>query len=127
MTPAERTVLEMERGRIIGERKQRNSDLDRFVLGKKVAINVALPGHAFYEDKGQVNLFYVEGMCVGRQNIIDDDYPSELVMAKIQLAVSATVGYEGVPSAQTIDPETRSRRDEYRDRYLGQWRDHGQK
>lgn len=120
---SERTALEIERGRIIGERKKRESDLTRLVEGKKVKIMCALHGHAYYEPHGCVNIFYVEGVDIGHQNIVEDDYPSEAVMAVIGLAVGATVGYEGVPSAQTIDPAVRSRRDEYRDRYLGQWRD----
>lgn len=123
MTPAERTAFELERGRIIGGRAKRESDLARLVQGKKVKVMVALSGHAYYEPTGQVNIFYVEGVEVAHQNIIADDYPSEPVMAVIQLAVSATVGYEGIPSEETIDPAVRARRNEYRDRYLGQWRD----
>lgn len=114
MSVSERTLLEMERGRIIAQRKQRESDLSRLVEGKKVKIMVAMPGHAYWEDRGRVNLFYVDDVQIGHQNEMDDDYPSELIMATIQLAVSATVGYEGVPSATTIDPDTRARRDEYR-------------
>lgn len=123
MTPTERTATEMERGRIIGERKKREDDLARLVQGKKVQIMVALPGHAYYQPKGRVNIFRVDGVEIAHQNEIDDDYPSEPVMAIIQLAVSATVGYDGVPSAETIDPTVRARRNEYRDKYLGQWRD----
>lgn len=124
MRPEERTALEMERGRIIGERRRRESDLHRLIEGKKVTVNVCLPGHVNYEPQGQVNIYYVEGVAVGHQNIIDDDFPREALMATIQLAVSATVGYDGVPSAETIDPAIRAQRDLYRDRHVGQWREH---
>lgn len=114
MPVSEQTRIEMERGRIIAERRKRESDLSRLVEGKKVKIMVALPGHAYYETRGRVNIFKVEDVEVCHQNEMADDYPSEFTMAALQLAVSATVGYEGVPSAETIDPETRARRDEYR-------------
>jgi hypothetical protein len=104
----------MERGRNIAERAKRHSDLHRLQEGKKVKVMVALPGHAYYEPTGRVNLFYVEDVQVAHQNELADDYPSEPVMAMIQLAVSATVGYEGVPDVSTISPEERERRDRYR-------------
>lgn len=114
MTVSEQTRLEMERGRVIAQRKQRESDLGRLKEGMKVRVTCALPGHAYYEGRGRVNIFYVADVEVCHQNEMDDDYPNEFVMASLQLAVSATVGYDGVPSAETIDPETRARRDAYR-------------
>lgn len=119
MTVSERTQLEMERGRVIADRARRESDLNRLVKGKKVKIMVALPGHAYYEPNGRVNLFFVEKVLVAHQNLQEDDYPNEVVMATIQLAVSATVGYDGVPSGTTIDPALRAARDEYRNQ-MGQ-------
>lgn len=116
---SEQTRIEMERGRVIAERKKRESDLSRLKEGKKVKIMVAIHGHAYYESRGRVNIFYVEDVEVCHQNEMDDDYPNEFVMAMIQLAVSATVGYDGVPSAETIDPADRARRDAYRMR-MGQ-------
>ena len=125
---SERTRLEIERGRVIAGRAKRHSDLDRYVAGKKISVMVALPGHALYEPKGRVNLFYLYGKTkdvalIAHQNIIDDDYPSEAVMSAIALVVGATLGTEGIPDAQTIDPITRARRNEYRDKHLGHWRD----
>lgn len=117
------TNLEMERGRIIAGRAQRLSDLDRLVKGQKVKINVALHGHPYYKDASQVNIFYVDGVEVGHEAIRNGDYPSEPLMAKILLAVNATVGTEGIPSAQTIDPEVRRRRDEYKKNSLINWSD----
>lgn len=119
MTVSERTQLEMERGRVIADRARRESDLNRLVEGKKVKVMVALPGHAYYEPHGRVNLFYVEKVLVAHQNLQEDDYPNEVVMATIQLAVSATVGYDGVPSGTTIDPALRAARDKYRNQ-MGQ-------
>lgn len=113
---SERTRIEMERGRVIAERKKRESDLSRLKEGKKVKIMVAIHGHAYYEPRGQVNIFYVEDVEVCHQNVADDDYPNEFVMATIQLAVSATVGYDGVPNEETIDPVVRAQRDAYRNR-----------
>lgn len=121
-----KTNLEIERGRIIAGRAQRNSDLDRLVRGKKVKIMVALPRHPYYGDglrSGRHNIFYVDGVEVGHENEHEDDYPSEPLMAKILLAVNATVGTEGIPSEQTIDPETRRRRDEYKKNHLVNWSD----
>lgn len=84
---------------------------------------VALPGHQFYEPTGRVNLFEVGGVRVAHQNEAADDYPSEVVMATIQLAVGSTVGYEGVPSSSTIDEATRARRNEYRRRIGAHYED----
>lgn len=123
MTLDERREMEMDRGRIIAGRAKRETDLSRLVEGKKVEVFCALPGHEHYQDHGRVNLFKVDGVIVAAQNIVDDDYPNETVMATLMLAVSATVGYDGVPSAETISKEERNRRNEYRDRYLGHWRD----
>ena len=113
-----RTEIEMERGRIIAERAKRQSDLSRYVEGKKVKVMVALPGHLHYEPHGRVNLFYVADAFLGHENEMTDDYPSEGLMARIALAVAATVGFEGIPSATTLDAETRARRNAYRDQYL---------
>lgn len=113
-THEERLAQEMQRGQQIAQRAQRESDLQRFIAAKKVKVMVALPGHALYERTGRVNLFEVDGVRVASQNEQEDDYPSVTVMAFIQMAVSATVGYDGIQDAQTIDPETRRRRDEYR-------------
>lgn len=111
----EKTKLECERGRIISERAKRQSDLSRYVEGKKVKVMVALAGHVKWEDRGRVNLFYVDDVFVGSQQEADDDYPCEALMATIALAVGATVGFEGIPSSTTIDVETRKRRDKYRE------------
>lgn len=100
---------------MIAQRAKRHSDLDRYVAGKKVSVMVALLGHPQYEGHGRVNLFYVDGVKVASQNISDDDYPSEAVMATIALSVAATVGTDGIPSGVTIDTETRDRRNQYRD------------
>jgi len=118
-----RTEIEMERGRIISERAKRQRDLSRFIEGKKVKVEIADKRHEPYQPHGRVNLFYVQGVCIGHENEANDDYPSEGLMARIQLAVAATVGYEGIPSASTIDEETRQRRNVYRDTYLpnGRW------
>lgn len=120
---ATRRDLEMERGRHIAGRAKRQTDLARYIQGMKVKIMVAMPGHAFYENKGRVNLFYVDEVCVAHQNEMDDDYPSEGVMAVLALSVGATVGFEGIPPAETLDAQIRARRNEYRDRHLGHWRD----
>jgi hypothetical protein len=114
----ERRKQEVERGRLVAARAQRASDLDRYVAGKKVKIMVALPGHPYYVAfaPARVNIFYVDGIDIGHENVAADNYPSEALMAKIALAVGATVGMDGIPSAQTIDPEVRRRRDEYRNR-----------
>lgn len=117
----ERTKLEMERGRIIAERAKRQSDLSRYIEGKKVKVQCALPGHPYYEPHGRVNIFYVDNVDIAHQNEDADDYPSETVMAKVALAVGATVGMEGIPSATKIDEATTKRRDEYR-KHLGAWR-----
>lgn len=110
-----KTEIEMERGRIIAERAKRQDDLDRYVAGKKVAIMVALPGHRHYDQTAaRVNIIYVDDVEIGHENIAADDYPSEALMAKIALAVGATIGFEGIPSNSTIDDETRRRRDAYR-------------
>lgn len=110
-----RTEVEMERGRRIAERAKRQSDLSRFIKGKKVRVMVAMPGHPCYEPQGRVNLFYVDDVLIGHENEMSDEYPSETLMAKIQLSVGATVGYDGIPSATTIDEDTRHRRNVYRD------------
>jgi hypothetical protein len=93
----------MDRGRQIATAARRRSDLQRLVDAKKVKVMVALPGHPFYDRReGQMNLFYVDGVQVASQNDREADYPSEFVMATLQLAVSATVGYDGVaPPVQT--------------------------
>lgn len=106
----------MERGRIIAQRAKRQSDLSRYIEGKKVSIMVALVGHQFWEDHGRVNLFYVDSVQIGHENEDADDYPSEGLMAVIAMAVSATVGFDGIPNAETLDAETRARRNVYRDR-----------
>lgn len=117
MTPREtQRQLEMDRGRQIAQRAKRQSDLSRLIEGKKVQVMCAMPGHMHYEDHGRVNLFDVAGVRVAHQNEADDDYPSEVVMAMIGIAVAATVGLEGVPSSTTIDESTRKRRNEYRER-----------
>lgn len=121
-----RTALELERGRIIAQRAQRQRDLTRYEKGGKVKVMVAMNGHENYEPRGQVNLFYVAGVKVAHQNIIDDDYPSEGVMAFIALAVGVTVGTEGIPPVMDDSPDAaaaRERRNAYRDKYLGQWRE----
>lgn len=111
-----RRKQEMERGRIIAGRAKRQSDLSRYIEGKKVKVMVALPGHPYYEPHGRVDIFYVDNVEIGHENQDSDEYPSETVMAKIALAVGATVGFDGIPSSTTIDPATRKRRDEYRAR-----------
>lgn len=96
--PSRQTLVEMERGRIIAQRAKRHDDLRRLIAGKKVKVMVVLPGHPDYIPSGSVCRFYVDGVCVGHQNEREDDYPGELLMATIHLAISATVGYAGVPS-----------------------------
>lgn len=125
-----RTELEQSRGRQIAGRAKRESDLQRYIQGGKIRVMVALPGHEHYEDKGRVNLFYLnDGDADGtqpllaHQNMMADDYPSEVVVATIAMVVGATIGTEGIPAAETIDPEVRARRNQYRDRHLGLWRD----
>jgi len=127
---SEQTRQELERGRVIAGRAKRNSDLDRYVAGKKIKVMCAMPGHPLWENRGRVNLFYLnDGDADGtqpmlaHQNIMDDDYPSEAVMATIAMVVGATIGTEGIPGAETIDKETRERRNVYRDQHLGLWRD----
>lgn len=118
--------MELERGRIIAQRARRMRDMDRYVAGKKVQINVALPGHPLYAP-GCVNMFYVGGVMVAHQNILEDDYPSEGVMAVVAVAVATSVGVEGIPPVMDDSPEAvaaRERRTLYRDMYLGQWREH---
>lgn len=99
---------------MIAGRAKRQQDLSRLIEGKKVEVMLAIKGHELWADYGQVNLFYVDKVFVGHGNVADDEYPDETTMAKIYLAVSATVGFEGVPSATVIDDETRARRDAYR-------------
>jgi hypothetical protein len=118
MRPEERTALELERGRIIAERKQRESDLSRLIKAKKVKFEASND-----PDHPPTQVFYVAGVEVGRQNLIDDDYPSEAIMATILLAVHLTVGMEGVAPEEETAPEVRAYRNAYRDRYLGYWRD----
>lgn len=84
---------------MIGARKLRQVDLARLAGGGKVKISVALYGHEDYEPTGRVNLFYVAGVRVAKQNTFDDDYPSEGVMATLLLAVGATVGLDNLPDA----------------------------
>lgn len=105
----------MERGRTIAGRAKRESDLYRYVQGKKVKIMVALPGHPFYEPTGRVNLFYVDDVMIGHEQVAGDEYPSEGLMAVIAMAVGATVGFDGIPHAETIDPAVRAQRNVYRD------------
>lgn len=108
MAVNEQKNQELERGRLIAGRAKRQSDLDRYVDGKKVKIMVALPGHPLYVDTkkdrqdryGQTNLFYVDGVQIAHQNTADDDYPSEGVMAVIAMAVGATVGFDGIPEVR---------------------------
>lgn len=120
----------MERGRIIAARATRERDLARYVAGKKVKVTVALSGHALWVDRGRVKLFYVDGVQIAHQNQLDDDYPSEGVMAVIAMAVNATVGTEGIPPVMDDSPEEKAARDQrnaYRDKYLGAWRQaHGE-
>lgn len=126
-TVSEQTQMEMERGRLIGQRKERQRDLDRLVEAKKVSIMVALPGHAYYEPKGRVNIFHVDGVAVAHQNIMADDYPSEGVMAVLLLSVGSTVGTDGVApveSAWVGREDEHAARVAYRDKHLGQWRQH---
>ncbi len=103
------------------------NDVERYVAGNKLKLMVALQGHAHYSPVGQVTLFEVDGVTCAHQNLLDDDYPSELVMASIALAVGATLGTEGIPGPDYAltdeQKENVARRNAYRDRYLGQWRD----
>lgn len=113
----------MDRGRQIAERAKRMDDLSRYKTAKKVAVMCALPGHPYYQPFGCVDIFYVDDVAVAHQNQVDDDFPSEVVMATIAMAVSCTVGLEGIPDAQSgIDPADRKRRDEYRARMGAQLR-----
>lgn len=119
-----RRQQEMERGRQIAERARRADDLSRYKACCKVGVMNALKGHAYWHPQGCVDIFYVDGVEVAHQNEIDDDFPSETVMATIALAVGATVGFEGIPSAESgIDPADRARRNLYRE-HLGAWREH---
>lgn len=101
---------EIERGRVISARAQRVLLLDRYVAGRKVL------AYADIEAGCTVHEFIVAGVVIGREAFGGEDYPSEALMAKIALAVAATVGTEGIPPAQTIDPIIRAQRDEYRAR-----------
>lgn len=113
----QRRALEIERGRVIGQRKQREQDLSRLVQGKKVQVNV----------DGHEHQFFVDGVAVAKQSMLADDYPGEGVMATILLAVGATVGTDGLPP---VEHGNVGREDEvaharaYRDKHLGQWREH---
>ena len=104
---SDRTRLEMERGRIISQRKQRESDLGRMVAAGKVRIE---------RRKNRQHFFYVDGLHIASQDFADDDYPGETVMATIQLAIAATVGFDGVTSEadSAISDEERAARDAYR-------------
>lgn len=124
---SEQTKLELERGRVIGMRKMRENHLARYVHAGKVKVLTALQGHALWEPRGQVNIFSVDGVVIGAQNVLDDDYPSEAIMAKIALAVAATVGTEGIPGPDyeltEQEKAAAARRNAYRDQHLGQWRE----
>lgn len=113
---SEQTRLEQERGRIIAQRAQRERDLNRYISGGKVQVEREIPSNT---------LFFVAGVQIASQSILDDDYPSEGVMAIIGMAVNATVGTDGIPPVMDDSPEAmaeRARRNSYRDKYLGQWR-----
>lgn len=120
-----KTPIEMERGRLIAGRAQRHSDLARYIKAKKVVMACALPGNPHYIEspRGEVHIFYVNGVQIGIEPQWQDDYPSELLMAKIGLCVAATVGFDGIPDAMTIDPEVRRRRDEYKRNHVVDWSD----
>lgn len=99
--------IEMERGRVIADRARRLSDLERYVVAKKVKIMVALPGHPLHDTlydrstlRGHVNIFSVGGVQCCHENTAEDEYPSERVMATIALAVGATVGFDNIPPPQ---------------------------
>lgn len=127
---SERTRLEQERGRIIGQRKLRERDLERYVAGKKVQViytndPAAGTGHTAKRPTDTMACFIVNGVECCRESILGDDYPSERVMATINLAVACTVGTEGIPPVMDDSPEAvaaRARRDTHRDQFLGQWR-----
>lgn len=113
---SEQTRLEQERGRTIAQRAQRERDLNRYISGGKVQVEREIPSNT---------LFFVAGVQIASQSILDDDYPSEGVMAIIGMAVNATVGTDGIPPVMDDSPEAmaeRARRNSYRDKYLGQWR-----
>lgn len=88
----------MSRGRVVVARAERLALLERYSRGGKINIMVALPGHEFYENHGRVNLFYVDKVLVAHQNNDEEDYPSEVVMATLALAIGATTGFEGIPA-----------------------------
>jgi hypothetical protein len=110
----ERRQLEMDRGRAIAGRAKRNSDLRRYIKGKKVKLVARATGHPEYAGYNRINEFWVADVKIAEQAEHEDDYPSEGVMAVIALSVAATEGTDGIPSSETIDPAERRRRDEYR-------------
>lgn len=93
---------------------------------RKVKLVCASPGHPLYTpgpSLGEVHLFYVNDVMIGHQCTWQDDYPSEMIMAKIALCVGATLGFEGIKSDQTINQEVRRQRDVYVKQHIKNWGD----
>lgn len=95
-----RRELEMSRGAQIAQRAERLTLLQRYKLGKRMQVMVALPGHPLYEHVGQVNMYDVDGVRVFHENVSNDAFPSDALMATLALAIAATTGLDGLPPVE---------------------------
>lgn len=87
---------EMRRGRETLEKNRRASDLERLNACGKVAIRLEnLPGGPSIS--GYLATFVVDGVDVCQERTQDPAYPSDRVMAFVNLAIAATSGFADVP------------------------------
>jgi len=137
MNREQRNNAEIERGRFVAARAQRRQDLERLTLSTHVRVTVALQGHPLYEDRGQVNIFYVgvsneawnKGVSgippCAHENTNNDDYPSEATMARILLGIAALEGQSALDNVPTLPPthEVSAGAREYRKNHVLNWSD----
>lgn len=101
-------ALEIERGRFRTMTNERAATMRAYYAAQKVLTLDAL-------DQPDTVVFYVGDVEVCRQKRTDIDYPSEVTLATVSLAIAATTGFTGVKPEgnHEIDPAERKRRDEY--------------
>lgn len=122
MTRDQEREQELERGRQVAARAQRRALLERYEKAPGVKVMVSLPGHRYYEPRGQVNIYHVDGVEVAHEQVASDDFPSDNLMAMLAMSIETTVGLAQVPAtppSHKISEETRAYHRQLRERNKG--------